>query len=176
MIVYRFKLNRFVCRSGAPHMARCTAPVRGHRTASAAADCPACGGRYGRFGGYSSYRSYSPPSPSYSAPWSSGGSRSSGGGPSSSARPRWSRAGSSVAYTPAEVRALTPIRESVEKRAPLPDLRDVFLCHAWDGTCTICSNHAASRSGSARRTLLSARRCSAKSIGDWRGRELGSCW
>jgi hypothetical protein len=37
-----------------------------------------------------------------------------------------------VAYTPAEVRALTPIRESVEKRAPLPDLRDVFLCHAWD--------------------------------------------
>jgi hypothetical protein len=35
-------------------------------------------------------------------------------------------------YTPAEVRALTPIRESVEKRAPLPDLRDVFLCHAWD--------------------------------------------
>ncbi len=35
-------------------------------------------------------------------------------------------------YTPAEVRALTPIRESVEKRASLPDLRDVFLCHAWD--------------------------------------------
>jgi hypothetical protein len=37
-----------------------------------------------------------------------------------------------VAYTPAEVRALTPIRESVDRRAPLPDLRDVFLCHAWD--------------------------------------------
>jgi len=37
-----------------------------------------------------------------------------------------------VAYTPAEVRALTPVRDSVEKRAPLPDLRDVFLCHAWD--------------------------------------------
>ena len=35
-------------------------------------------------------------------------------------------------YTPAEVRALTPVRDSVEKRAPLPDLRDVFLCHAWD--------------------------------------------
>lgn len=35
-------------------------------------------------------------------------------------------------YTPAEVRALTPIRESVEKRSVLPDLRDVFLCHAWD--------------------------------------------
>jgi hypothetical protein len=37
-----------------------------------------------------------------------------------------------VIYTPAEVRALTPIRSSAEKRAPLPDLRDVFLCHAWD--------------------------------------------
>ena len=35
-------------------------------------------------------------------------------------------------YTPAEVRALTPIRDSVEKRTSLPDLRDVFLCHAWD--------------------------------------------
>jgi hypothetical protein len=29
------------------------------------------------------------------------------------------------------VRALTPIRETVEKRAPLPDLRHIFLCHAW---------------------------------------------
>jgi hypothetical protein len=37
-----------------------------------------------------------------------------------------------VVYTPAEVRALTPLRESIEKRASLPDLRDVFLCHAWD--------------------------------------------
>jgi hypothetical protein len=37
-----------------------------------------------------------------------------------------------VIYTPAEVRALTPFRETVEKRASLPDVRDVFLCHAWD--------------------------------------------
>jgi hypothetical protein len=37
-----------------------------------------------------------------------------------------------VVYTPAEVRALTPVRRSVEIRATLPDLRDVFLCHAWD--------------------------------------------
>ncbi|MDP9479078.1 MAG: toll/interleukin-1 receptor domain-containing protein [Actinomycetota bacterium] len=103
-------------------MARCTAPVRGHRTASAAADCPACGGRYGR---YSGYGSYSPPS--YYSP-----SGSSGGGSGSSARPSWSRAGSSVSYTPAEVRALTPVRRSVENRAPLPDPRDIFLCHAWD--------------------------------------------
>jgi TIR domain len=108
-------------------MARCTAPVRGHRTASAAAECPACSSRYGGYGRYSSYGSYS--TPSYS---SSASSRSSGGGSSSSVRPRWSRAGSSVAYTPAEVRALTPIRESVEKRVLLPESRDIFLCHAWD--------------------------------------------
>jgi hypothetical protein len=37
-----------------------------------------------------------------------------------------------VLYTPTEVRALTPIRQTIESRAPLTDLRDVFLCHAWD--------------------------------------------
>lgn len=113
-------------------MARCTAPIRGHRTASAAADCPACGSRYGRYSGYSShgsYSSYSPPS--YYPTGSSGGGRSSGGGSGRSVKPKWSRAGSSVFYTPAEVRALTPVRENVEKQASL-DLRDVFLCHAWD--------------------------------------------
>lgn len=30
------------------------------------------------------------------------------------------------------MRALTPIRETVEKRASMPDLRHIFLCHAWD--------------------------------------------
>jgi TIR domain len=106
-------------------MARCTAPVLGHRSASAAAACPACAGRYGRNSGYSSYGSYS--SPSYS---SLGGS---GGRSSSSARPRWSRAGSAVSYTLAQVQSLTPVRNAVEtKAAEQPDLRDVFLCHAWD--------------------------------------------
>lgn len=99
-------------------MARCTAPVRGHRTASGRAACPACGGGYR---GYRSYSSY----PSYSPPRSIGRSGSSG-------RPSWSRTGSSVLYTPAEVRTLTPVRQNVEKRASVPDLRDVFLCHAWD--------------------------------------------
>jgi hypothetical protein len=37
-----------------------------------------------------------------------------------------------VVYTPTEVLALTPIRNSVETLAKLPELRDVFLCHAWD--------------------------------------------
>lgn len=35
-------------------------------------------------------------------------------------------------YTPGEVRALTPVRNSVENLANRPELRDVFLCHAWD--------------------------------------------
>ena len=109
-------------------MARCTAPVEGHRSSSAAANCPACGSRYSRYG--SGYRSYS--SPSYYSTGISGGGRSSGGGAGSSAGPRWSPAGSSVVYTPAEVRTLTPFRDTVEKRSDLPDLRDVFLCHAWD--------------------------------------------
>ena len=115
----------------------CTAPVQGHRSAAAAAKCPACRGRYG---GYSSYPSYTPSHSSYgsSPPSSSGGTGRGGGsgggqrGSASRSRPRWSRASSSVAYTPAQVRALTPVRESVEKRASVPDLRDVFLCHAWD--------------------------------------------
>jgi len=110
-------------------MARCTAPVNGHRTASGAAACPACSSRSR---GYGSYSSYSSP---YSSSGSSGislGGRSSVGGSGSSVRPRWSRAGSSMVYTPAEVRTLTPVRENVEKRASVPDLRDVFLCHAWD--------------------------------------------
>ena len=115
-------------------MARCTAPVNGHRSAAAAAACPACRGRYGSYGGYSS----STPSyyPSSSSSGGGGASRSSSTGgsgrSSSSVRPRWSSASSTMVYTPAEVRTLTPVRENVEIRATQPDLRDVFLCHAWD--------------------------------------------
>src|SRR5579859_3460079 len=111
-------------------MSSCTAPVRGHRTASAAAACPACSGR--RYG-------YSPPRPYYSqldyTPRSSSGGGASSGSVSVSGRtrPRWSPSTSSVTYTPAEVRALTPVRRTVELRARQePDLCDVFLCHAWD--------------------------------------------
>lgn len=45
---------------------------------------------------------------------------------------RWSSVGSTILYTPAEIRTLTPVRENVERRSKLADLRDVFLCHAWD--------------------------------------------
>lgn len=117
-------------------MARCTAPIKGHRSASAAADCPVHGGSYG-YGSYRGYGSYSYsapsyPSPTYSSQVSSGGGRSSGGGSSRSAKPRWSPSSSPVFYTPTEVLALTPIRDTVEKLPKVPDLRDIFLCHAWD--------------------------------------------
>jgi hypothetical protein len=38
-----------------------------------------------------------------------------------------------VFYTPSELRELSPVRANVENlAAKQPDLRDVFLCHAWD--------------------------------------------
>ena len=37
-----------------------------------------------------------------------------------------------MVYTAAQVVSLTPIRNNVENLAKQPDLRDVFLCHAWD--------------------------------------------
>ena len=112
-------------------MARCTAPTRGHRTASGRAECPRCGrggrgygGGYGSYGG--GYSSYSSPSPSPSSYRSS-----SGGGGASRVKAKWSKPSSTVYYTPVEAKALEPIRETVEKRAELPDLRELFLCHAW---------------------------------------------
>lgn len=103
-------------------MARCTAPVHGHRTASARENCPACGGR----SNYSSYGGYQHPSPSrnYSSSTNSSGQ--------SKKKARWSSVSSTLLYTPKEIRTLTPVRESVEERSKALDLRDVFLCHAWD--------------------------------------------
>lgn len=107
-------------------MSRCTAPVYGHRSASAAAACPACGSRYG-----SRYNSYSSTANPYTySSGSSSGVRSSG--TSRASKPRWSKASSPVFYTTAEVQALTPIRRTIENLSTIPDLRDVFLCHAWD--------------------------------------------
>lgn len=108
-------------------MARCTAPVYGHRTASGRANCPVCGGG-GSYRGYNSYSSYSLP---YSSSSNSSTSRSSVSGQTMT-KARWSAVGSTILYTPAEIRTLTPVRENVEKRSKLADLRDVFLCHAWD--------------------------------------------
>jgi hypothetical protein len=113
-------------------MAKCTAPVHGHYTASGEAACPVCGPlcRYGGYGGYSSYSpiSYS----SDSSFGSGGGGQASVGGASSRSKPNWSPVSSAVVYTPLEIRALTPVRRSVENRESLPERRDVFLCHAWN--------------------------------------------
>lgn len=115
-------------------MARCTAPVRGH-TRGGGADCPACSGRYRGYSSYSSYdggygNSYT--SPSQSSVGSGGGSRGSSKS-GYSKKTRWSGASSAAWYTPEQVQALTPVRENVETlAASQPDLRDVFLCHAWD--------------------------------------------
>jgi hypothetical protein len=111
-------------------MAKCTAPVRGH-TGGGAASCPACSSRL-RYGGYSRYDSGSYSSPSYASGVSSSRSNSTGSGRRTS-KPRWSGGSSSAWYTPEQVQALTPVRENVESlAASQPDLRDVFLCHAWD--------------------------------------------
>lgn len=112
-------------------MARCTAPINGHKTANGAANCPACrgGSRYG-------YGSHSYSSSSYYSSGSSGyGSSSRSSGSSSSGRTKrakWSRSGSTATYTSRQIESLTPVRETVEQRSKLPDLRDLFLCHAWD--------------------------------------------
>lgn len=85
-----------------------------------------CGSRYGRYSSRSYY-------PSAYEPRSGGGDTSGGVGSSGSSRPRWSPSSSTVTYTPAEIRSLTPVRRTVEERArAFPELRDVFLCHAWD--------------------------------------------
>lgn len=103
-------------------MSRCTAPVRGHSSAAAAANCPACRYKSRSYGGYSS--SY----PSYSGT----SSYSSSGGSSRGSKPRWSKSSSSVSYTSSQIQSLTPIRQAVEVKAAVqPDIRDAFLCHAW---------------------------------------------
>ncbi len=103
-------------------MAKCTAPINGHRTASGRANCPACGGRYS---GYNSY--------SYNRPYSSlAGNSSNSNSHQTKTTARWSPAGSSLLYTPTQIRTLEPVRKNVEKRSSIPELKDIFLCHAWD--------------------------------------------
>jgi hypothetical protein len=110
-------------------MSQCTAPRQGHRTASGAAACPVHGGRgYGYRSSFSSYPSYSGPSYEARSSGNSIGGTSSGG----RTRPRWSPGSSPVTYTTAQVQDLTPYRETVEAVGLNPDLRDLFLCHAWD--------------------------------------------
>lgn len=107
-------------------MARCTAPVRGHSSASAAANCPACRYKSRGYGGYNRF------SPSSSSSYGTNSYISNAGNNSRSSRPRWSKPNSSVTYTSSQVQSLTPIRDAVEIKAAIqPDVRDAFLCHAW---------------------------------------------
>lgn len=99
------------------NMARCTAPINGHRTASGRANCPACGGRYRNYDYYQTY------SPSYA---SFKGSLKSNSGQTKT-RARWSSGNSNVLYSAAEIRTLTPVRENVEKRSELPDLEPEYF-------------------------------------------------
>src|SRR5438270_235189 len=133
-------------------MARCTAPVQGHRTASGAANCPVCGSR-------SSYRPsyYTRPAPRYP---SSGGDSYTGGR-------RISVGGRSVLVTAAEERTLAPVRDAVEQQAPssLPERRDLFLCHALDDSLGAAPVVAPGMAWAVRAVLravcplISARRC-----------------
>lgn len=108
-------------------MAQCTAPIRGHRTAAAAAACPVCGGRRSYYPQYR-YNSYSS---GYSSAFSSmNSSRTANSGIKKKAK--WSPVGSTVLYTQAQIMTLAPVHESIVKQIKTPEKYDLFLCHAWD--------------------------------------------
>lgn len=111
-------------------MAQCTAPIRGHRIAAAAAACPVCGGRRSYYHqiGYNTYQSF--PSEHPRASNNSLSSGASNGGMKRKAK--WSPAGSTVLYSPAQIMTLTPVRDNIVKQAKIPEKCDLFLCHAWD--------------------------------------------
>ena len=113
-------------------MSGCTAPVYGHRSSAAAANCPVC--RY-RSSYRSSYSYSPPPVTTYGSGGggSYGGGSSSGRGGSSGGRTRRTRRGGSVSYSPAEWRSIEPLARKAEEQARQhPERRDLFLCHAWD--------------------------------------------
>lgn len=110
-------------------MVQCTAPVMGHRSPQARENCPVCSNT-GYYRGYSSYSSYS----SYTANRDRVNSSSSG-----NTKPRWSNSGSNVVYTTKQIKTLTPFRQVVERKADL-EVKDVFLCHAWEDRKTSAKN------------------------------------
>jgi hypothetical protein len=106
------------------HMAQCTAPIRDH-IRGGGADCPV----HGRGSGYG----YAPPRsyPAYSAPTapvrtSGSPSSGSGGGARRTARPAWQPSGSTVSYTPQQVRDLEPVRAAALARAQEHDVFRLF--------------------------------------------------
>ena len=108
-------------------MARCTAPVKGHRSAAAKAACPVCGSKYGRY-----YPSYSPFSAYPSTRTSYSDVSSSSGSSSTKRKAKWSPVGSTVLYTPAQIVTLTPVHDSIIEQPKTPEKYKLFLCHAWE--------------------------------------------
>ena len=103
-------------------MSQCTAPIRGHRTESGRRNCPVCG----RMGGY--IPRYSMEDIFYTKTPNSGRSAYRG----NKQKAKWSPVGSRIMYSESEIIALTPIRRSIVSRKTTDDMKDVFLCHAWD--------------------------------------------
>lgn len=101
-------------------MAMCTAPIKGHRSERARRNCPACGGRSNY--NYQRFTSSTP------RPTNTSTNRSN----TNKQKANWSPKNSNVLYTPSEIKTLTPVRKRVEERSKKNDLRDIFLCHAWD--------------------------------------------
>ena len=161
-------------------MPRCTAPVYGHRTASGAANCPACGSRRTPAPRPTTPRRRGPPGalavvrpvvarPAAGRPAAGGldgfveavpcrtrllnGERSS----PSPARPR-SRRGNTLSVATSS--SATP---GTTGRVPR-------------GSCVTCWCDSPRRSGSARKRSASASRCSARSTGDWQTPGSASCW
>lgn len=109
-------------------MSKCTAPIYGHRTQSGKEACPVCSKRGSR--NYNMLSTFTNPIRSiYST---ENGSKGNYNRTNTKLKPSWSKASSSVFYTQSEIFALNPIRQTVEKLAKNLELRDIFLCHAWD--------------------------------------------
>ena len=111
-------------------MAQCTAPIRGHRTESGRLNCPVCG-RYGTSGSYF-YRLTSYPYPIITTTNTTDSTRVRNTNHNTKRKAKWSPQGSSVLYTPSEIRTLTPVRKNIVQQSKSIEKFDLFLCHAWD--------------------------------------------
>ena len=104
-------------------MARCTAPVYGHRSSAAAANCPVFGGRSRSRSSYPSYGG---------TPYDGGRVSSTASSPHGSTTRR-TRLGKNVSFSAKEWRSVGPYAaRAAEQALAHPERRDLFLCHAWD--------------------------------------------
>lgn len=106
-------------------MSGCTAPVYGHRTESGRANCPVCRHTTSRL----------PARPRFPEELSRSSSVARNQlRPNSpfTVKTKRTRAGSAASYNASEWRTFEPISEKASEIArAFPELRDLFLCHAW---------------------------------------------